>query len=80
MAIQDKLHLGDINKLTYLWDALKGGPAMYVIKGFTPTEKINGEAIKHLKDHYDYPRVSHHKHVWRILQSPIMEGNNQEVQ
>ena len=32
-AVHHKAHLGDVDKLTYLWDTLKGRAAMYVIQG-----------------------------------------------
>ena len=36
-TVYDKSHLGDVDKLTYLRDVFKGGPAMYmyVIQGLT---------------------------------------------
>ena len=49
---------------------------MYVIQGLTQTADSFGEAIKYLQDCYNRPRVTHHEHVWSILQAPIMKGNN----
>ena len=62
-TVRDKPHLGDIDKLTFLWDALKGRPAMYVIQGLTQMAESYCESIKCLKDRYDHPRVTHHEHV-----------------
>ena len=45
-AVHNKLHLGDVDKLTYLWDALKDGPARYVIQGLTQMAESYGEVIK----------------------------------
>ena len=52
-AIQNKPHLEDVDKLTYLRDAIKGGRAMYVIQGGTQTAESYGEAIKYLEDSYE---------------------------
>ena len=62
-AVHDKTCLGDIDKLTYLQDAIKGGPAMYVIRGLTQTAESYAEAVKCLHDRYDRPRVTHYEHV-----------------
>ena len=75
-AVHDKPQLGEVEKLTYLRDALKGGPAMYVISGLTQTAESYGEAIQCLKDRYDRPRVTHHEHVRSILQAPVMKVRN----
>ena len=74
--VHDKPHLGDVDKLTYLRDAIKSVPAMYTIQGLTQMADRYAEAIKYLKDHYDRPRVTHHVHVQSILQAPITKGNN----
>ena len=62
-TIHDKPHLGDIDKLTYLQDALKGGPAMYLMQGLKQKADSYEEAIECLQDCYDRPRVTHHEHV-----------------
>lgn len=63
-------------KLTYLRDEPKGGPAMYVIQGLIQTAECYGEDIKCFENCYNHHRVTHHEHVWNILQAPIMKGNN----
>ena len=75
-TVHDRPHLRDIDQLTYLQDALKGGPAMYVIQRLTLTAESYGEAIKCLKNRYDRPRVTHYEHVQSTLQAPIMKANN----
>lgn len=49
---------------------------MYVIQGLTQMAENHGKAVKCIKDCYNRPRVTHHEHVWSILQAPIMNGNN----
>ena len=75
-AAHDKPHLGEFDKLTYLRDAIKGGPAMFVIQGLTQTAESYSEAIKCLYDRYDCPRITHRENVRSILHAPIMKANN----
>ena len=75
-AVHDKPHLGEIDKLTYLRDAVKGGPARNVIQGLTQTVESYKEAIECLKARYDRPRITHREHVRSILQAPVMKSNN----
>ena len=74
-AVYDKAHLGEIDKLTYLRDALKDGPARNVIHGLTQTVESYHDAIACLKDRYDRPRITHREHVRTILQAPVMKSN-----
>ena len=76
VAIHEEPHFGDVEKLTYLWDALKGGPAMYAIQGLTQTAESYGEANKCLRDCFDFPSVTHHEQVRSILQAPIRKAKN----
>ena len=62
-AVHDKPHLGEIDKLTYLWDALKDWPARNVIHGLTQTAESYQEAIACLKDRYDHPRITYREHA-----------------
>ena len=75
-AVHDKTYLGNIDKLTYLQDAIKGGPAMYVIRGLTQTAESYDEAVKCLHERYNRPRFTHHEHVRSFLQAPAMKASN----
>ena len=75
-AVHDKPHLGEIDKLTYLRDAVKGGPARNVIQGLTQTVESYKEAIECLRARYDRPRIIHREHVRSILQAPVMKSNS----
>ena len=55
-TIHCKTGLNDTEKLMYLQDALKDGPARFVIQGLTRTSESYKEAIKCLKERYDRPR------------------------
>ena len=45
-TVHTKTQLTDSDKLTYLRDVLKDGPARYVVSGLTQTFESYGEAIK----------------------------------
>ena len=57
LAIHSKVQLDDTEKLTYLRDALKDGPARHVIESLTHDAWCYKEAIDCLKKRYDQPRV-----------------------
>ena len=75
-AVHDKPQLGEVDKLTYLRDALKSGPAKSVVQGLTQTADSYQEAIRCLKDRYDRPRLTHREHVRSILQAPTLKAHN----
>ena len=80
-AIHSKHTLTDSDKLTYLRDALKGGPAKSVIGGrLTQTSASYEEAIKCLQIRYDRPRVLHQAHVRKIEEADSLKnGDDQEL-
>ena len=55
--------LSDTAKLTYLQDALKDGPARFVIQGLTRTSESYENAIKCLRERYDRPRLVQEEHI-----------------
>ena len=75
-AVHDKPQLKEVDKLTYLWDVLKDGPARNVIKGLTQTVESDQEAVRCLKDRHDRPRLTHREHVCSILHAPTMKAHN----
>ena len=75
-TVLDKPHLGEIDKLTYLWNALKGGSAMYIIQSLTQMAEGYEEAIKCRKELYNCPKVPHYEHDRSIIQASIMKGKN----
>ena len=52
MAIHSKAQLKDAEKLAYLRDALKDGPARHVIEGLSQDADYYKEAIDCLQRHY----------------------------
>ena len=75
-AVQDKPQLEEVDKLTYLRDALKDGPARNIIKGLTQTAESYQEPVRCLKDRYNRPRLTHRKHVRNILPAPALKAHN----
>ena len=49
-TFHNKSHLEDVDKLTYLRDALKGRPDMYLIQGLTKMAESYGEFINCVKN------------------------------
>ena len=52
-AFQSKPQLIESDKLTYLREALKNGPAKNVVEGLTQTSESYNEAIKCLQKRYN---------------------------
>ena len=70
VTVHNKDHLQDVEKLAYLRDAVKGGPARHVIEGLSRTAGSYSEAIECLKERFDRPRLIHQAHVRAILEAP----------
>ena len=62
-TVHSKPQLSDTEKLTYLRDALKDGPAKTIMQGLTQTSESYAEAIECLQERYDRPRLIHMAHV-----------------
>ena len=78
--IHSRKGVDDAEKLTYLRQALKDGPARHVIGGLSQTAKNYGEAIKCLQERYDRPRLIHQAHVRAIIDAPsLKDGNGREL-
>ena len=58
-AIQDKLQLAEVDRLTNLQDAIKNGPAKNITQGPTQMAKGYQKAIKCLKECYHWTRLIH---------------------
>ena len=79
-AIHSNGGLSDTERLTYLQDALKDGPARFVIQGLSRTSESYQEAIQCLKERYDRPRLVQEEHIRRIVDAvPVKNGNDKEL-
>ena len=64
-----------MDKLTYLRQALKDGPAQNVMEGLSQTVKNYEEAVKCLQECYDWPTLIDQAHVLATLAaSPIQDS------
>ena len=64
----------------HLQDALKDGLARFVIQGLTQTSESYKEAIKCLKERYDWPWLVHEEHVRIIVDTvPVKNGSDKEL-
>ena len=79
-TIHSKAGLNETDKLMHFQDALKDGPARFVIEGLTQTSKIYEEAIKCLKEWYNCPHLVEEEHIHSIVDVvPIKNGSNKEL-
>ena len=80
ISIHSRTQLTDTEKLAYLRQALKNGPARNVIEGLSGTGSNYAEAIECLKKRYEMPRLLHQAHVRAIAEVPgPKEGNGKEL-
>ena len=79
-AIHSKPHLFECDKLTYLRQALKSGPAKNIVMGLTQTFVNYDKAIRCLQKRYDQLRVLHQALVRKIQEAfPLKTGSGQEL-
>ena len=79
-TINSKTALKDTEKLIYLQDALKDGPARFVIQGLTRTSESYAEAIRCLMERYDRPRLVQEEHIRNIVDAaPVKNGSEKEL-
>ena len=72
--------MNDTVKSMYLQDALKDGPARFVVQGLTSTSESYEEAIKCLNEGYDLPRLVEKEHIHSIVDAvPVKNGSNKEL-
>ena len=80
MAIHSKVQLDNTEKLAYLRDVLKDGPAGHVIESLTHNAECYKEAIDCLRKRYDQPHVIHRAHSHAILDAAsLKDGNSKEL-
>ena len=78
--IHCKTGLNNTEKLVYLQEALKDGPARFVIQGLTRTSESYKEASKCLREWYDRPRLVQEEHIRSIVDAlPVKNGCDKEI-
>ena len=64
----------------YLQEAIKDGPAGFVIQGLTRTSESYEEAVKCLRERYDRPHLVEEEHIRSIVDVlPIKNGSDKEI-
>ena len=72
--------MNDIEKLTYLQDVLKHSQARFMIHGLTRTSENYEEAIKSLKEQYNWPRLVQEEHIRSIVDVvPVKNVRDKEL-
>ena len=80
MSIHLRTNLTDPEKLAYLRQSLKDGPARHVIERLSGSGYDYAEAIESLQKHHDKPRLLHQVHVKAIVDVPgLKEGSGREL-
>ena len=80
VSIHNKNHLSDAEKLAYLKDDLKDGPAECFIQRVAQMTGTYDEAIVCLLNQYDRPHLIHQAHIHAILDVPsLKEGTAKEL-
>ena len=80
VSIHSRPQLSDAEKLAYLKNALKDGPAEYVNQRLAQMADTYNDAIECLLNRYDRPCLIHKAHVQAIIDVPsLKEGNGKEI-
>ena len=81
VAVHSKTQMDDTEKLVYLRDALKDGPARHSMESLTHDSECYKEAIDCLQKCYDQPHIIRWAHTHTILNAPpLKDGNRKELQ
>ena len=79
LSIHNWEQLSDSEKLAYLKDPLKNGPAECVIQGLAHTAGTYNEVMECLVSRYDWPCLIRQAHVCAIMDVlSLKEGNGKE--
>ena len=80
VSVHSRSQLTDPERLAYLRQALKDGPAKRVIEGFSGSGSAYREAIDMLQKRYDRTRLLYQSHVQAIVDAPVVkEGNGKDL-
>ena len=80
VAVHDRTHLSDTEKLVYLQQSLKGGSAKGAIEGLSRSGECYSEAVECLLARYNRPRLIHQTHVRMILEAlQLVEGSGKDL-
>ena len=78
--VHKRFSLSNAEKLVYLQQAIKDGPAKSSIEGLSRSGDHYDEAVDCLKSRYDRPRLLQRTHVRMIIDAPpLKDGNGKEL-
>lgn len=69
--MHDRSSLSNAEKLDYLQQVIKDGPAKSSIEGLSRSVDHYSEAVTCLKSRYDHPQLIQWIHVQMIINAPI---------
>ena len=80
IAIHDRTHLSDAEKLAYLRHALKDSTAKSTIEGLSRSGDHYAETVKCLETRYNRPKLIYQAHVKKIVEIPALkDGSGSEL-
>ena len=80
VAIHERTHLSNAEKLAYLRHSLKDGTAKNTIEGLSHSGDHYEEAVRYLKNRYNRPKLIHQAHVKKIVEiPPLRVGSGREL-
>ena len=80
VSVHDRSNLSNAEKLVYLQQAIKNGPAKTSIEGLSRSGDHYNEAVECLRSRYDRPRLIQRTHVQMIVDAPpLKDGSGKEL-
>ena len=80
VSVHDHTDLSEAEKLVYLQQAIKDGPAKTAIEGLSDSADHFSDVIECLRSRFHCPRLIHREHVHRIMSiPPLKDGTSKEL-
>ena len=80
VSVHERTDISEPEKLVYLQQAIKDGPAKSVIEGLSRSADHYADAIECLRSRFDRPRLIHREHVRKITTiPPLKDGTGKEL-
>ena len=76
VSIHSRPQLSDAEKLAYLKDTLKDGPAAGVIQGLAQMAGTYDKAVECLLNRYDRPHLIHQAHMHFVMEVLFLKEGN----
>lgn len=80
VAVHDRTHMSNAEKIVYLQQAVKDGNASSAIEGLAHSGDNYAEAVECLRSRFDKPRLIQRTHVQTIIDAPTLkDGSGKEL-